>query len=105
MNVSNGRDIAAVAADRTASPIESREDRRRQILWSGVLQSARGPCNCLITDISSGGARISAVTSVEIGQAVTLIVTGLGLFRGSVVWTEPGTIGIRFSDDLGAGRA
>jgi hypothetical protein len=34
---------------------------------------------------------------------VTLVVTGLGLFRGTVIWSEAGNIGIRFAPE--AGRA
>lgn len=103
MNVRNGSALATVAAEPAVQPIEAREERRRHILWSGVLQTARGPCSCLVVDISSGGARLSAAAVVEIGQAVTLVVTGLGLFRGTVIWSEAGNIGIRFAPE--AGRA
>lgn len=105
MTLRNGGVLAAVAAAPAAQPIEAREDRRRQLLWSGVLQTARGPCHCLVVDISQGGARVSAAAAVEIGQAVTLVVTGLGLFRGSVMWSEMGNIGIRFAPEPVAGRA
>lgn len=86
----------------TAPVLDDREERRRQILWSGVLQSARGPVQCLVTDISSGGARLSVgAAAVALGQAVTLLVAGMGLFRGTVVWAESGSVGVRFAD---AGR-
>jgi hypothetical protein len=79
--------------------LDDRADRRRQILWSGVLQSPRGPIHCLVTDISRGGARlsVSAETGLKPGQAVTLMVTGMGHFRGTIAWTESGAIGIRFT--------
>lgn len=80
--------------------LDDRMDRRRQLLWSGVLQSARGPMQCIVIDISRGGARVSvgAASVVALGQAVTLLVLGMGLFRGTVVWAEDGSIGIRFAD-------
>ena len=73
-----------------------RDDLPRQIRWSGVLQTARGPCQCLVVDISSVGARLSVGARVTVGQAVTLVVAGLGLFRGAVAWEEAGMIGVKF---------
>ncbi|HUZ75128.1 MAG TPA: PilZ domain-containing protein [Stellaceae bacterium] len=96
---------ALAAAEMPVGPVEAREDRRRQILWSAVLQTARGPCHCLVVDISRGGARIARAPAVGIGQAVTLMVTGLGMFRGTVVWSETGNLGIEFVPQPGAGRA
>ena len=87
------------AAEMPAGPVEAREDRRRQILWSGVLQTAQGPHQCLVVDISRGGARISHAPAVGIGQAVALKVLGLGNFRGTVVWSETGEVGIAFAAD------
>ncbi|HXQ50505.1 MAG TPA: PilZ domain-containing protein [Stellaceae bacterium] len=77
--------------------VEDREARRRQLLWSGVLQTARGPVQCIVIDISEGGARLSAGAVVNVGQSVTLMVQGMGMYRGSVVWTEAGTIGVKFA--------
>lgn len=87
--------------------LDDRRASRRQLLWSGVLQSARGPVQCLVIDISRGGARLSvgAAAAIALGQAVTLLVSGMGLFRGTVVWTEPGTVGISFADAKNAGAA
>ena len=85
--------------------LDDREDRRRQLLWSGILQTARGPVQCIVIDISRGGARLSAAAAVKVGQAVTLLVAGMGMFRGTVVWTEPGTIGVQFAEEKNATAA
>jgi len=90
---------SAVAAAKPAGPPEERLDRRRQLLWSGMLQSASGPCPCTVVDISSGGAKLSTAATVKVGQAVTLLVSGIGMFRGTVVWTEGGSVGIAFTDE------
>lgn len=96
------RDTAALAAAKSpARPVEAREDRRRQILWSGMLQTARGPFQCVVVDISRGGARVAHAPAVGIGQAVTLLVTGLGMFRGTVIWCETGNLGIEFAPEPG----
>jgi hypothetical protein len=85
--------------------LDDREDRRRQLLWSGILQTARGPVHCIVIDISRGGARLTAAVAVTVGQAVTLLVTGMGMFRGTVVWAESGTIGVKFAEAKGATAA
>ncbi len=77
----------------------------KQIPWSGVLQSARGPCHCTIADLSRGGARVTVGSRFSVGQAVTLVVTGLGLFRGTVIWEEPGTLGVQFAQAQSASAA
>lgn len=100
MTSRNANGLAAMSAsDTPVQPLDERQDRRRQLLWSGVLQTARGPAQCTVVDISRGGARVSVVTTVDAGQAVTLVVTGLGMYRGTVVWSEGSTIGIEFSPD------
>jgi hypothetical protein len=95
----SSRNAPAFAATAIAAPppLETREHGRRQMLWSGVLQTARGPCPCLVVDLSGGGARVSGVVAVEIGQSVTLVVSGMGLYRGTVVWRESGSLGISFA--------
>jgi hypothetical protein len=84
---------------------DDREDRRRQLLWSGILQTARGPVHCVVIDISRGGARLSAAAAVKIGQSVTLLVAGLGMYRGTVVWVQDGTIGLKFIEEKAATAA
>lgn len=95
----------AAPADPIAAPVEARHDNRKQLLWSGVLQTARGPCPCTVMDISRGGARLAMGPAVKVGQAVTLVVTGMGMFRGAVVWEEAGSLGIQFSEEGSAGAA
>ncbi len=85
---------------------DDREDRRRQLLWSGILhETARGPVQCIVIDISRGGARLSAAAAVKVGQAVTLLVAGMGMYRGTVVWSEAGTIGLQFIEEKSATAA
>jgi hypothetical protein len=52
----------------------------------------------VVVDISEGGARLSvaAAAAMVAGQAVTLLVSGLGHFRGTVAWSEAGSVGLRF---------
>jgi len=91
----------------TAHTADSRPatEGRRQLLWSGVLQTSRGPVQCLVLDISSGGARLSVGAVVAPGEAVTLMVAGKGMFRGTIAWAEPGVIGIAFTAARSASAA
>jgi len=82
-----------------STSLDARRDTRRQLLWSGVLQTARGPCQCLVVDLSRGGAKVSLATPVKTGQPVTLVVTGIGTYRGTVIWWENGSLGIKFAED------
>jgi PilZ domain len=93
----------ATVAD-TAEAGEAAE-RRGQLLWSGVLQTARGPVQCLVVDISPGGARLSLGAAVAAGEAVTLMVAGKGMFRGRVAWAEPGLVGVAFAAERSASAA
>ncbi len=79
--------------------------RRGQLLWSGVLQTARGPVQCLVVDISAGGARLTVGAAVAAGEAVTLMVAGKGMFRGTVAWAEPGLVGIAFAQQRASASA
>ncbi len=94
--------MAAVAHTAEAG---ERTERRRQLLWSGVLQTARGPVQCIVADISQGGARLSLGAAVAQGEAVTLMVAGMGMFRGTIAWAEPGTVGVAFAAERSASAA
>jgi hypothetical protein len=97
--------MSGTSGNALEAELDDREDRRRQLLWSGILQTARGPAQCIVIDISRGGARLSAAAAVKVGQAVTLLVTGMGMFRGTVVWAEPGMIGLKFAEEKSATAA
>lgn len=101
MTPSDGGAVPARAPDPSSRAADQRRDRRRHLLWSGVLQTARGPSQCTVMDISSGGARLCLAPAHEVGQAVTLLVHGLGLFRGTVIWRDVGELGIAFADEPG----
>ncbi len=85
------------SAARAPQPTESRRDARRQLLWKGVLQTAQEPHACIVADLSPGGAKLLLNAPLKVGQPVTLLVAGLGAYRGSVVWEESGAIGISFA--------
>jgi hypothetical protein len=92
------RNLSSSPAGPPTGEVDARREGRKQLLWSGVLQTAHGPCPCLVVDLSRGGAKLSLAAPVKIGQFVTLVVTGIGTYRGTVIWNEHATIGIRFEE-------
>ena len=80
-------------------------ERQRQLLWSGVLQTARGPVQCIVAELSAGGARLTTGADLVAGQAVTLFITGIGMFRGTVAWAETGMVGVAFAAAKSASAA
>ncbi|HUB96122.1 MAG TPA: PilZ domain-containing protein [Stellaceae bacterium] len=84
---------------------DSAEERRAHLVWGGVLQTVRGPVPCRVADLSRGGARLSVAADIAVGQAVTLVVTGIGTFRGAVIWADTGELGLAFAAPANATAA
>lgn len=95
-----GRITTPSSDDGTPQP---RRDLRKHVPWSGVLQTARGPFQCRVVDISPGGVKLSLAAEIPIGQPVTLIVAGLGAFRGEIVWQNDGMMGVKFAEEASRG--
>jgi len=99
----------------TSDPVESRttpisEEEatalrstvRKRVLWAAKL--ARGPkrYDCVVVDLSLGGARIHLAQPVTKGEMVTLKLERLGPLRAEVVWQEEQSVGLRVVDDAKA---
>jgi hypothetical protein len=80
-------------------------ERQRQLLWSGMLQTARGPVQCIVAELSAAGARLTTGADLTAGQSVTLFITGIGMFRGTVAWAETGMVGVAFAAARSASAA
>ena len=79
-------------------------DRRRHerigVMWMATLRVPRGYFDCMIIDLSLGGARIAhgETLRLEIGDRVTLDLGSRGTFRAETVWKRGGYAGVRFVD-------
>lgn len=93
--------LAVTADAESAVPrsLAARADSRKQLVWMGILQTARGPLRCLVADIRSEGARLSQAGEVRAGQMATLVVAGVGNFRGKIVQTDEPGLAIRFAPE------
>jgi hypothetical protein len=78
---------------------ERRRHKRKTVLWSARVESRQGPSDCVILDLSLGGAKIRASgTPVPARQIVTLVIDRFGALRAEVVWSRMGHMGLRFTD-------
>lgn len=88
---------------------ERRRYRRARVLWGGVLRvdSPPGQVACTVSDISAGGAKLlvparpqggdaEVLDALERGDAVVLSLRDSGEVPGTVVWQQPGRVGVQF---------
>ena len=96
-------DSTAAESDGQLSDWEQRRDPRRRVLKGATVAYNNRHCtiSCTIRDISSGGARLTAISSVDIPDTFELIVELDGLeAECEVVWRYGKDIGVRFLSSL-----
>jgi PilZ domain-containing protein len=74
----------------------SREHRRMRTDWLGRIAMPDSGAECRVLNVSAGGAMVTSEGRYARDQHVALEMEYLGEFTGTVVWCEPGRIGIRF---------
>jgi pilus assembly protein CpaF len=93
-----------IGREGAAATKERRDAARRRVVWLAKLETARGGCDCRVSNISPGGARVRVPETIGLGQAVTLVTSGHGEFYGVIAWERDGIAGIKFTDrDLSDG--
>jgi hypothetical protein len=90
------KDIEPVIAKAKA---ERRRFRRVRVDLTGRLfvPADSRECHCKIVDLSPGGASLECDLVLEQGTQIVLYVDGFGRLEGSVMRTEGGDFGVRFS--------
>ena len=76
-----------------------RSSVRKRVLWAAKLALGARRFDCVVVDLSLGGARLHFVEPITIGAMVTLTLERLGALRAEVVWQEERSIGLRFVDE------
>jgi hypothetical protein len=93
------------AAVEAATPKRGRQRSMRShprsaVFWSGALQAGRQNVECIVLNMSPGGAKVRMLKRfVSDGSPVILHIDRLGGYTCEVVWTEGNTIGLRFLKD------
>ena len=72
---------------------------RKRVLWAAKLARGAKRYDCVVVDLSLGGARIHLAQPVSKGELVTLMLDHLGALRAEIVWQEEQSIGLRFVEE------
>jgi hypothetical protein len=88
----NGKSHSQAAAD------DRRAHKRKAVLWSARIETNSGPCDCIILDLSLGGAKLRTTAEAMSRQHVTLVIDRFGALRAEVMWARRGHMGVRFID-------
>ncbi|HEX9488903.1 MAG TPA: PilZ domain-containing protein [Stellaceae bacterium] len=89
-----------------AAAAEQRRHERRRGLWSVQLETTSGRrLDCILFDISAGGAKLRLDEPVAVGEVITLISERFGKRGARVAWTAPRRAGLTFLSEAGATAA
>jgi hypothetical protein len=72
---------------------------RKRVLWAAQLQVSSKRYDCIVVDLSLGGARLHFAEPIEKGEKVVLLLDRVGNFGAEVIWQQERSIGVRFTDD------
>ena len=72
---------------------------RKRVLWAAKLGHGAQRFDCVVADLSLGGARVHLAEPIANGERVSLALDRLGTLRAEVVWQEGHSIGLRFVDE------
>jgi hypothetical protein len=72
---------------------------RKRVLWAAKLAHGPARFDCVVVDLSLGGARIYLAQPLGKGEIVTLKLDQMSTLRAEVVWQEGHSIGLRFTDE------
>jgi len=94
---------ATATATPNAAPAlhERRQWKRVSVSWLASLRlSGGGVAECLVIDLSAGGAKVALVEPLSLAppDTVGLVVEKFGTFRAEIVWRRSVFAGLRFRD-------
>ncbi len=75
-----------------------RQFKRTHALLSGMIFHDNRVIDCVIFNLSLGGAMARCSGTIADGEIVTLSVSRIGAFRAEAVWHASQTLGLRFLD-------
>jgi hypothetical protein len=78
---------------------DRRAYERRNVFWKARLVLPEGAINCVVYDLSMGGARVRLVAQLQKQQRVRLDIEKLSPLNAEIVWLGIGMVGVRFTDD------
>jgi hypothetical protein len=82
-----------------AHPRERRRSLRHIVLWSGRIASRDQETDCVVLNVSLGGAKVVVKEYFAALAPVVLRIDRFGDFASTVIWQHGGELGLRFDDD------
>jgi len=79
-------------------PSDRREHKRFDVLRSAIVKGARANMECMVINLSLGGAKLMLMGTVCLDPTVTLAIDEIGTFHADVVWQRQEFAGLRFTD-------
>ncbi len=80
--------------------MENRRFDRRKTLLTAKISTDGGIDDCVVHDLSIGGAEIRTIAPLQVSQRVTLVMPRIGEIPARVAWTSETLIGIQFLERL-----
>ncbi|HEY3918929.1 MAG TPA: PilZ domain-containing protein [Stellaceae bacterium] len=89
--------------ERVPTPTEAgwarlRQFRRKAVIWGAKLETEQGVLDCIMLDLSLGGARLRCDCQLALQKPATLVLDKFGRFPSEVVWVTPTEVGVQFND-------
>lgn len=83
-----------------ATPDDRRQHQRVGVMWMATLRTPGGFVECMVIDLSRGGAKLALGTHIPLAPAapVALVIEGYGTLQAEAVWQRADFAGIRFRD-------
>ena len=91
--------IRQMAEQEAREQEERRAFERKNVFRKARLVLPEGAINCVVYDLSMGGARVRLVAQLQKQQRLRLDIEKLSPLNAEVVWLGIGMVGIRFTDD------
>lgn len=100
-SVGDGQESCRLAdmADKQISEEEARRYARTTVLWTGTLLCQELRFECVIVNISAGGALLRVEGASSCTSPVKIDNPRLGELSGQIVWRKENELGIAFSDE------
>ena len=84
--------------DQPTNDDDRRHVYRKAVLWGGRLSCGGESTNCLVMNVSVGGAKLRAERFWNFVSPVTLEIDRFGSFKSDVAWQDGDLIGVKFQD-------
>src|ERR1700691_3402429 len=93
-----GKSLANGHAADEAMWDEKRRHKRKPVLWSARVECDTSQAQCIILDLSLGGAKLRVAPQAKARERVTLVIERFGAINAEVAWCRSGQMGLRFTD-------